>query len=272
MVRTPRGTDIATSREGILRRAADSKQFELAFRDPQSKRPLSLCCDDEGNIYFGQYFSNESRNPISIFQSQDDGRTFRECYRFSAGEVRHVHGLIYDRFRNMIWVLTGDYGNEAKIALATPGFQNVRTLAQGTQQTRACDGICTADRFVYATDTPLEQNHVVHLDPQSGESENVAKIQNSVLFMGEACGGAFLSTIVEPSELNSTRNVHIWFSSDNRAWQEVISIERDRWSLRYFQYPMASFAFGPRECPYSFVNFRGVRGHDGDCVVLERAD
>lgn len=272
LVRTPTGTDIATSREGILRRAVDSPRFDVVFSDPRSRRPISLCCDGDGRLYFGQYFSNESREPVSIFGSEDDGKTWHECYRFPAGAVRHVHGLVFDRFRNKIWVLTGDYGDEAKIALAAPGFRELDVVLQGSQQTRACDGVCTSSGFIFATDTPLEQNHVVLLDPTTRQSQQLAPVQNSVLFMGQACGGVFLSTIVEPSQVNTTRSVHIWFSPDDRHWKEIWSGPRDGWSLKYFQYPMGSFALGPRQCPFAFVNLRGVRGHDGTCLVMQRVE
>ena len=267
MVRTPAGTEIASSREGILRREHGNKEFQVVYADARSRRPISLCVDREGRLYFGEYFNNADRDAVRVFMSEDDGCSWRECYRFPPKTIRHVHGLIYDEAQDRLWVMTGDYGDEAQIGLASPGFGSYQVVVQGSQQTRACDGVCGSSGLIYATDTPLEQNHVYWLDATTGQTTSVANVQNSVLFMGEACGGMFLSTIVEPSDMNTTQCVHVWYSSDGRQWGEVLTLPRDRWSMRYFQYPTASFANGPRACPYVFISMRGTRGSDGKCLV-----
>jgi sugar lactone lactonase YvrE len=268
---TPHGTIVATSREGLLRCDPGATSFLIAYADARSKRPISLCIDGQGRIYFGEYFGNPLREPVRIFMSQDEGRSWQVCYEFPAKSIRHVHGLIYDSARDRIWVMTGDYGQEAQIGWATPGFTHYQVLAQGSQQTRACDGICTPQGLIYATDTPLEQNHVYQLDAETGARSACADIQHSVLFMGQGCGGMFLSTIVEPSEANLTSSVHVWFSADGKTWHEVFTYPRDRWSLRYFQYPTASFAAGAVLDDRAFVSWRGTRGNDGDCFVVRLA-
>jgi hypothetical protein len=267
MVQTAAGTLIATSADGIARRAAGAAQFSVAFRAYRGSRPTSLCVDDANRIYFGEYFINRHREAVHVFMSEDDGRSWDRCYTFPAGSIRHVHALEYDTRLRMIWVLTGDYGQEAQIGLATPGFAEYRVIVQGNQQTRACSGVPTAAGLVYATDTPLEQNHVYLLDAGTGAVRRLADVQQSALFMTEACGGLWLSTIVEPSKALPTQSVHVWFSRDELCWTELYSAPRDLWSLRYFQFAAVALARGPRECPYVFLSFRGVRGLDGHCLV-----
>jgi hypothetical protein len=120
---------------------------------------------------------------------------------------------------------------------------------------------------VYGTDSPLVQNHIVRLDPDTGRTTTVADVQHSAFFTGEACGGLFLSTVVEPSEVHDTDSIHVWYSPDGLKWQEVFQAPHDGWSLRVFQFPSAFIAAGPPECPYVFLSLRGVRGYDGDCLV-----
>jgi hypothetical protein len=168
--------------------------------------------------------------------------------------------------------LTGDYGHEAQIGLATPKFAEYRIVTQGSQQARGCSGVPTATGLTYATDTPLEQNHVYLLEADTGAVRVLADVQQSVLFMTEACGGLWLSTTVEPSEVLSTQSVHVWFARDELHWTELYSARRDRWSLHYFQFATVVLARGPRECPYAFLSFRGVRGLDGDCLVGKVSD
>ena len=124
-------------------------------------------------------------------------------------------------------MLTGDYGQEAQIGLATRGFTEYRVVVQGSQQTRACSAVPTEAGLLYATDTPLEQNHVYLLDAGTGAVRRLADVQQSVLFMTEACGGLWLSTVVEPSKTLPTRSVHVWFARDDLGWMELYAAPRD---------------------------------------------
>ena len=119
----------------------------------------------------------------------------------------------------------------------------------------------------YATDTPLEQNQIYQLKPDTGERRAVGQVQQSVFSMATACEGLFLATAIEPSPIHKTPRVHIWFSGNGQQWQEVLAIERDGWDLRLFQYPTAFIAHGPPSCPYVFLSFRGVKAYDGHCLV-----
>jgi hypothetical protein len=269
MVQTSKGTLFATSAQGIMRCTSGSRRFSVAFRDYLGARPLALCVDGDDRVYFGEYFNNPDRREVQVYMSEDDGDTWSACYTFPPRSIRHVHGLVYDASRRAIWVLTGDYGNEAQIGLATPGFTDYRVVAQGSQQTRALAGVPTETGLVYATDTPLEQNHVYALDADSGAIRSVAQVQQSVFFMTRGCSGLWLSTVVEPSAVLPTQAVHVWYSPEGEQWTELFSAQRDRWSLRYFQYPAVFFAQAPRECPYVFLSIRGARGFDGDCLIGE---
>jgi hypothetical protein len=267
MAQTPSGTLVCIGRAGVLRRAAGAAEFRAVFRGYQGSRPVSLCTDSDGRIYVADYFSNPARGEVRVHCSEDDGVHWRTCHAFAAGEVRHVHALEWDPHRRGIWVLTGDYGDEARIGFATPGFGDYRVVARGSQRTRAFSAVALRDALVYGTDSPLEQNYMMRLDPETGALAAVAPVQHSVFFTGLACDGLFASTVVEPSEVHATQRVHVWFSADGEAWREVFSIARDRWSLRLFQFPSAFIARGPAACPYVFLSLIGGRGWDGDCLV-----
>ena len=97
------------------------------------------------------------------------------------------------------------------------------------------------------------------------------KVPQSVFYAGQSCGGIFQSTVVEPSETHTTRDVHVFYSRDTNHWDEVLTLRRDRWKLGLFQYPAAFIAQGPQECPFVFLSMTGVRRWDGDCMVAEIA-
>ena len=186
MVRTPLGSYICVSPHGILRKELDKTEFIVVFEAFQGKRPLSLCVDGEGRIYFGEYFSNAARRAVNVFVSEDDGQHWRSCYEFAPGEIRHVHGLIWDATHERIWVFTGDDGKEVQIGCATPKFEDYKIVAQQDQLSRACSGLVVGDRLIFATDTPIEKNYACVMDLETGRIDRNAALQHCVFFMARA--------------------------------------------------------------------------------------
>jgi hypothetical protein len=270
MVRTPAGSLIGASPQGILRKNVKEAEFRVVFQEFQGKRPMSLCVDGEGRVYFGEYFSNPKRRAVRVFVSEDDGQRWRTCYEFPAGEIRHVHGLFWDSEHRRIWVFTGDDGKEVQIGCAAPRFENYRIVAQQDQLSRACSCVVAGDKLIFATDTPIEKNYACVLDLESGRIDRRAELPHSVFFMAQALGGILLSTVVEPSRVNPTQNVHIWFSSNGVDWREVASFGRDLWHLKLFQYPTVYIAPGSVNSEFAFLSCRAIRGHDGACLVVSR--
>ncbi len=270
MVRTPVGSLLGASPHGILRKEFNEAEFRVVFQEFRGKRPLSLCVDGAGRVYFGEYFSNAKRGAVRVFVSEDDGRHWRTCYEFAAGEIRHVHGLFWDADHERIWVFTGDDGKEAQIGYATPRFEDYRIVAQQDQLSRACSCVVIGDKLIFATDTPIEKNYACILDPDSGRIDRNAELPQSVFFMAKALGGILLSTVVEPSRVNPTQNVHVWFSASGIEWHEVASFGRDLWHLKLFQYPTVYIAPGSDNSEYAFFSCSAIRGHDGACLVVSR--
>ena len=59
------------------------------------------------NAYFGEYVNNAKR-PIRIIRLSDDGQTAAVCFQFNQGEIKHVHGIYWDKYRQRLWITTGD--------------------------------------------------------------------------------------------------------------------------------------------------------------------
>ena len=108
------------------------------------------------------------------------------------------------------------------------------------------------------------------MDLETGRIDRNTELQHCVFFMARALGGILLSTVVEPSRVNSTQCVHVWFSSDGFDWREVASFERDIWHLKLFQYPAVYIAPGSDNSEYAFLSCRALRGYDGACLVASR--
>ncbi len=246
--------------------------FRQVTRDIQGRRPISLCQDEEGRLYFGEYFSNPQRQAVRIFASEDDGQSWRAVHEFPAGQIRHVHGLEYDPYRKGIWVLTGDDGDEAMVGWTDTGFTEFRPVLQLGQQSRACSGICTPNSFLFGMDAPEEQNYIIRLDVATSTITLLDKVAHSVFFATQACGGFWMSTVVEPSSLNTTQDVHLYFSRSGERWTEVGRFPRDGLNLKLFQFPSAFLAKSPMNSENVFVSLTGTKGWDGDCLVARVED
>jgi hypothetical protein len=189
----------------------------------------------DDHIFWGEYFDNSRRDEVHIYTSSDRGSHWEVAYTFSRGEIRHVHNIVYDEWESCFWVLTGDEGSECRILRASHDFRNVDVILAGGQQTRSAALVPTSDALYFASDTPFERNHVYRLD-RRGNVCKVAALNSSSIHGCSVGNSIFFSTMVEPSPVNSDRNVCLYGSADGDTWQRVFQRPKDRWPLRLFQY------------------------------------
>src|SRR5208283_3219309 len=165
----------------IVTRVPASDEFHVSHQIRRGKRPLHITAVPSGRIYWGEYFDNRERKEVHIYASTDRGRTWQIAYTFSAGSIRHVHNIVYDRWGDCLWILTGDEGAECKVLRASSDLRSVEEALAGNQQARAVAAIPTQKGLYLSTDTPFERNHVYRLD-RTGNVEPVADLASSSIF------------------------------------------------------------------------------------------
>jgi len=234
----------------IVTRAASGREFHVTHKVVRGTRPLHITAVPGGNIYWGEYFDNRERDEVYIYGSTDWGRTWSVAYTFGAGAIRHVHNIVYDRFAGCVWILTGDEGAECKVLRASPDLRTVETVLSGNQRARAVAAIPTEDALYLSTDTPLEQNYVLRLDRRDGRVDTVTELASSSIFGCDVAGALFFTTMVEPSEVNRTREVQLAGSGDGRHWQVLTRWQKDALPMRYFQYGNAMLPDGQNTTSY----------------------
>lgn len=254
----------------------DSDEFHVAHHVQRGTRPLHITAVPSGRIYWGEYFDNRERKEVHIYVSNDSGRTWQIAYTFPAGSIRHVHNIIYDRWRNCLWILTGDDGAECKILRADCDLRSIEVVLSGNQQARAVAGVPTQNGFYFSTDTPSEQNHVYRLDYRSdevGSVQLIGDLATSSIFgckVGRGLRGAlFFSTMVEPSGVNTSREVQIAGSIDGANWQVVAGWKKDNLPMRYFQYGNAFLPDGENSTRYLAATTIAVETDDLVTTVWE---
>jgi hypothetical protein len=171
-----------------------------------------------------------------------------------------------------LWILTGDEGAECQILRAGcdlgSGSGPVEEVLAGNQQARAVAAISTARGLYISTDTPFEKNHVYRLD-HAGNVERVGDLSSSSIFgcrvSGRVGEAIFFSTMIEPSAINTGREVHLAGSRDGTNWQVLARWTKDSLPMRYFQYGNAFLPDGENLTPYLAATTIAVK--TGDLVT-----
>lgn len=229
------GNLIAALPGAIATLRKDDSEFCVTHRLLRGTRPLHICSTPDGRAYWGEYFDNVRRDDVHIYASSNGGLRWDVAYTFPRHAIRHVHNIVYDCWAKCLWIFTGDYGRECKILRASLDFSTVDEIVAGNQQARAVAVIVDESGLFFASDTPLEQNHIYHLDGR-GRLEQHAAITSSSIYGCRTRGGMFFSSMIEPSEANPSRNVTLYGSADGARWDALAHWRKDRWQMKYFQY------------------------------------
>jgi hypothetical protein len=218
----------------ILTLAPGETEFRPTHRVLRGTRPLHIAVTPEDHVFWGEYFDNPARDEVHIYASTDQGTTWNVAYTFPQGAVRHVHNIVHDEWAKCLWVLTGDNGPECRILRVSCDFRNVETVLAGHQQARAVAIVPTPEGLYFASDTPLESNHVYFLD-RAGNLTELTPLSSSSIYGCRLGGSIFFSTMVEPSQTNLDCNVRL-YGSNGHNWRPLLQWKKDSWPMSLFQY------------------------------------
>lgn len=236
-------------------------QFQTTHRILRGTRPLHICAVPHGAVYFGEYFDNSRREEVHIYASTDQGTTWQVAHTFPKGAIRHVHNIVYDRWANCLWILTGDNGHECRILRASCDLKSIDMVLAGNQQARAVAAVPMAEGLYFSSDTPLETNHIYCFD-RSGRLRVLADLPSSSIYGCNVGKGLFFSTMVEPSEANSEASSCLYGSLNGTPWLRALSWKKDRWPFGLFQYGNALLADGENASDFLAVSTVAVTPGD----------
>lgn len=262
------GTRVCVARDGIYRAGPGDDRMRRVFAITRGSRPLGLTVDPDDRVVFGEYGGNLERHEIHVYVSDPGAARFDVLYTFPAGDIRHVHNVIYDPHCDRHWVLVGDYGREPGIALLERDGSSMEWVARDGQQTRAAAAIVEPDGLLYGTDTELEQNWIIRLDRDSGRRERLCPIEGSSLFATRFGDVRLVSTCVEPSGVNGCRDAVLHASLDGARWSDIDRCAKDRWSLRFFQFGLIVLPHSDLSVRRGMYSGQAVRGLDNRARVV----
>jgi hypothetical protein len=274
LARLSDGTLVAACKSGVFHGPADGGALApsaLAGGDVPLQYPLRLGLGAGDVVAWGEYVSPRRLRPVRIFASRDRGRSFEVVHTLASGEVLHVHNVAWDPTAGHWWVLAGDHGHEPGIGRLAADFSRFEWLAKGEQRYRAVAVFDEGERLLYATDTEMEPNCVVSLDKRSGASERLFELEGSCLYGCRFGDVLAVTTTVEPSRVNHSRDATLWLSRDGERWSCAWRARKDRWHADYFQFGSLVLPSGRSGGDLLWLSGQAVEGLDGRTVALRLA-
>jgi hypothetical protein len=229
------GTRIAVARDGIYRADPGESQLSLSFRIKRGSRPMNICVDGH-RVIFGEYGDCFKNLEAYIYVSEDRGRTFDVAYTFPRGNIRHVHNVIADPYKDHYWILVGDYDTQPGIGVLSKDLKSIDWLLRGVPESRVVGAIIKPDSLLFGTDSDNGPNFIIRMDRQTGKLSKLLEVEGSSLYAASFGPVMAISTCVEPNPTCPSNECSLYFSRDGDAWKRVMPHQKDRHHPFFFQY------------------------------------
>jgi len=242
--------------------------FARPLRNGLAVHPLSK------KVYFGEYLNGHTRD-IRIFSINTDTLALELCWQFSRSEIKHVHAIHYDQYRNRLWVLTGDTDKESAFYYTDDEFQSLHKFAGGSQQWRAIAMLISADSIEWGMDAgkdaaATDLNFLYSYTFSTSICTRLEKVGNPVYAATffESCN-AVIATTFEPGRKQPTIEcAELWLQTNDKSWVSVLSLDyKKSHRSRVGNYAMIYLPYG--ELPTNTIVCTPVNTHANDyCTVL----
>lgn len=195
------------------------------------------------NVYFGEYLNGHQRD-IRVARVDVNRQRVEVCWTFSRSDIKHVHAIHYDRFRNRLWVCTGDLDHESAFWYTDDEFQTLQRFAGGDQSWRAIAVLFDETGMEWGMDAgkdaPAEAiNRVYRLDFVTGQRSERCVIGNPAYAACQMGGdAAILQTTFEPGRPQKTpTSAALWHRTGDGPWircfEEPYQEQSSAWAGRY---------------------------------------
>ena len=245
----------------------NSKTISNGYSIIDGSRPFSftkisnLKNFDDG-VYFGSYIHNPNKNPVSIYKRIKED-IWDVVYTFPAGEIEHIHNIIVDPHKNLVYVLTGDFKNASAIWIAKNNFTEIIPILRGKQIYRGCVGSVSSKGLLYATDTPFENNSIrlLTLVNDNWISKKIHHINGPSIYGCKWRDDTVFSTSVESDGFAKPSLIYKLFGSKRgkgikenyciiykgnieRGFKEIYRVKKDSLPFYLFQFGVLIFPSG----------------------------
>lgn len=182
------------------------------------------------HVYFGEYLNGHQRD-IRVARVDVARRQVEVCWSFPRSEIKHIHAVHYDRFRNRLWLCTGDLDHESAFYYTDDEFQTVHRFAGGDQSWRAIALLFDATGMEWGMDAGQDApadaiNHIYRYDFRTEQRTRCAVIGNPAYAACELNDGtAVIQTSFEPKRRQATpETVALWWRGTDHQWTLMMSL------------------------------------------------
>jgi len=268
------------------------KSAKQVFDLERGNRPLNIAKIDSikgfnNSFCFGEYFSNFKKEEVHIY-SRGENENWFVSYTFPRNTIEHVHAIIPDKFRNCVWIFTGDLENSAAIWKATDDFKVVTPVLKGSQEYRACVGFPIKEGLIYATDSQFSSNsiRIMILDENNNwVSKHLQDVNGPVIYGCQYKENFIFSTSVEGESEKKGRFLKYFDSEPGLGIQENYShlvvgqyengfrliekYKKDAFPFILFQFGAIIFPSGINNSDY-LVSSNIALSHFNQSIILQK--
>ena len=234
---------------------------------------LRGCCavDGVGGVYLGEYRSNGERQEVKIYHLPKGDDQLHVVHTFAPGEVRHVHGLFYDKYDDLLWCTTGDRESECCIMSSRDGFSTLDVVGGGDETWRAVSLVFDQQGVSYGMDAEFCQNKLFTVDRKSGSRAELGKLPGPVYY-ARTFGDIHLFGITAEGCPSQPYNAASLWQLKEGSLESVFFYGKD-WLPNQFMPGTLHFNLGPgRSDDECFCYMNGLHGVDGRTVKLSRSN
>jgi hypothetical protein len=273
----PDGTRIAVARDGIYRAAHGEVRMSRVFHVTRGSRPLNLTADGMRVMFgeygtFGEYPDRLNPHEMSLYVSEDGGKSFAVGHHFASGDIRHVHNILVDPHSDCYWVLVGDYQTQPGIGRLSRDLRTLDWLGRGQQVFRAVGAIVEPDCLIYGTDSNIERNYLVRLDKRTGEIRTLREMDGTSLYATRFGPLRVVTTCTEPNPISTVEECALYASLDGEEWQRFFVHKKDRYHPALFQFGTLALPYGYGDRPQGMFSGQAVAGADDRVFIVEPVD
>jgi hypothetical protein len=214
----------------IWRSTDDGNTWQLVHRlrhfgigQGRGVMPQGIAEDDDGAIYYGQYFRNWEHDSVFVYRSMDDGKNWEIVYQFNPGEIRHIHSLQFDPYTKTLWIATGDRDSECMIGYSTDKRVNFQKIGSGSQRWRAVSLLFTEEAVFWGTDSPENQNWIYRWDRETQDVKQICEVDGPIYYSTKLSDGTLImGSAAEGGAAEWDELVSLWVSKEGERWKRVI--------------------------------------------------
>lgn len=199
--------------------------------------------DEAGNLFFGEYVSNDDRGPVNIYRHVPGTGTdsVEKVFTFPKNSIRHIHGIYFDVYDRSLVCLTGDADSECRMLRTRDGFKTIETVGEGDESWRAVSVLFAADTIYYGTDAEYRANTIYELDRATGDRKMVGEVSGTVFYSQQFMGEMFFATTAENAPSQTENVAAIWNVDAAGNLKEITIFAKDRWHATLFGFGTVYF-------------------------------